>query len=1105
MALKSVTFNGSSTYVSCGNVPTSGKSCLTVEAWVYFNSLASSTQGIVSKDGGNGQDWALYTSNYTKISFRTKNNLGHVRTATFTGVTTGRWYHVAGVYDGDDVFVYVNGVVGGTIAPQISVIATSAQSVEIGRYSGSGYLSGKIGYVSISDNVRYAANFVVPTLPRAVDSHTLAQWNFTDSSTSLFNVKYVSTYNGTITSGTWGLDTPFFRNSLDTCHLFELKISGTDFFSNVVAKTFRYNEAEGGQTSTLSFDIEETGAAITINSWSEVVWLVDGIKEFGGYITKNTPRVAKNTNRKVYSITCESYVTVFGKVPKIKRHWIAKTSREIIIDLLAQVGLSEFDTSTYVSSGQVWNEFSCDKEPLTDTIDRLAKKDGFIWKIDANKYFYYQTASSSPALFSVGEITNSNATTVFPVSGEPSSTYDESDIRNRIKIVGGATVSEIIIERFDGNNNTLMFQLQYAPVYDVLYVLVGTSLQHHCTDWYSVFADGCDCLVNYLTGTVRWDTGNAPPSGTENVVVAYRRTIEISHQCESSASHTHYGRWFDYEVSDPTIKTEYMAQQVCASMIDQYEFGRFEGTFDIERFGLHVGQEVSIALPTIAVDALYTIRTVAIEIMSGLMVTCSVRFGDRRPRITSVLQPPQVVGSGGITGPITMGGGSGGGGGLVLAGGGGGIGPRLGGEAEIIRLNDRIEAFDKKTVMTDASDFGDATGVVMLYDKTTNTGKLVGLNDGVVQAYFDSNGSIRGGEGKVIIDESGLRIVSTTGSLSPKESIRFASEDGTKTYAQWYTFKSLASIDSYIISDGNEHDVNAHGTLTLSAFGNTGKYGNITLFAQGDGYSGGQANFSVLGDTSSSEISLLADIVYTYNGFSVNTNASPSGDFTASSVDVDKMLWLDSGTSTIYLGGDDDAVVVEKQGNFYLANGAKRYEDLRIEFTNIIGGAQDPTIEQFINDGMSTIGVYLYGFTREKDESAKHMSFVCQMPHNWDSGDITFHIHWTAKDSELGVCVQWAIEYTWQGIGGVFTTTSQIDSYTTIDSDPDVTAYKHYVTEFSPITPVFHQVDKSSIIVGRIIRRGFDASNDTYSYTAYLLQVDLSYKVNTFGTPGKYS
>ena len=63
-----------------------------------------------------------------------------------------------------------------------------------------------------------------------------------------------------------------------------------------------------------------------------------------------------------------------------------------------------------------------------------------------------------------------------------------------------------------------------------------------------------------------------------------------------------------------------------------------------------------------------------------------------------------------------------------------------------------------------AGEFGTATGVVIWFDRSTGVGKILGLLNGVPQAYFDSDGTINAGGGQIVLDENGIRLLFSGGS-----------------------------------------------------------------------------------------------------------------------------------------------------------------------------------------------------------------------------------------------------------------------------------------------------------------------------------------------------
>ena len=138
----SLSLNGTSNYAQ---VPTSAtlniSGPLTLEAWVKRNP-SSNYQDIISRESfgqsGTGGGYELTITNVGKARL----NLYQTPT-TYTNVigsttlTTGVWHHIAGVFDGTQMRIYVNGVLDGSVSSS-SAPASGTSNVRLGRNSGSG-------------------------------------------------------------------------------------------------------------------------------------------------------------------------------------------------------------------------------------------------------------------------------------------------------------------------------------------------------------------------------------------------------------------------------------------------------------------------------------------------------------------------------------------------------------------------------------------------------------------------------------------------------------------------------------------------------------------------------------------------------------------------------------------------------------------------------------------------------------------------------------------------------------------------------------------------------------------------------------------------------
>ncbi len=137
-------FDGIDEYVNVQDAPSirlTGN--YTVEAWIWPTSFGY-YDGIVSKyqtAGANGYTLRLGNFPYTSIQFN------GVETATGL-LSAFKWYHIAGVVNGNTVYIYINGVLVKTGSQGYTTIANS-DPLRIGVDYGSRYFSGVIDEVRL--------------------------------------------------------------------------------------------------------------------------------------------------------------------------------------------------------------------------------------------------------------------------------------------------------------------------------------------------------------------------------------------------------------------------------------------------------------------------------------------------------------------------------------------------------------------------------------------------------------------------------------------------------------------------------------------------------------------------------------------------------------------------------------------------------------------------------------------------------------------------------------------------------------------------------------------------------------------------------------------
>lgn len=207
----------------------------------------------------------------------------------------------------------------------------------------------------------------------------------------------------------------------------------------------------------------------------------------------------------------------------------------------------------------------------------------------------------------------------------------------------------------------------------------------------------------------------------------------------------------------------------------------------------------------------------------------------------------------------------------------------------------------------------------------------------------------------------------------------------------------------------------------------------------------------------------------------------------------------------IYVGDASHYTHIDSAGHQTMVGNAQPWDDLRIEPVARTTGTNAPSFERWYSNGGSR-GVYLYSFDDAVTASEKEVHFTMQMPHDWNNSTIHIHVHWVPSHSDTGATPRWGLEYNLADIGTVFTTPNTIYATGNVQNDTDLTAHKHYITEFTDIVPTTSYDDISMVLIGRLFRNSSDAADtyDTAGNKCGLLYIDAHYQRNSIGSDDEY-
>lgn len=209
--------------------------------------------------------------------------------------------------------------------------------------------------------------------------------------------------------------------------------------------------------------------------------------------------------------------------------------------------------------------------------------------------------------------------------------------------------------------------------------------------------------------------------------------------------------------------------------------------------------------------------------------------------------------------------------------------------------------------------------------------------------------------------------------------------------------------------------------------------------------------------------------------------------------------------STVADGGDPNLVQPEDWNAAHSGAFRPRWDDVRIEPVARTTGVNAPSFEKWMDDTPGTSrGVYLYSFDKAATNNQKEIFFSLQMPHDWNGGEVHLHIHWVGDTSRTAEAPRWGLEYSMAGIGQVYADTVFDYVNNNEQADANVTALRHYISEFAAIVPTSAQGGISAILAGRIFRQSGNAG-DTYTGKCGLLYIDAHYVRDSLGSVSEYN
>ena len=176
---KSILLDGIDDFVTFGDISDiENINALSIGFWFKYNSISTSADGLITKDGlprANGNWYISLQSNQVRFLLKTANGQDGLNSTT---LSSGTWYHTLCVWNGSTMKIYINGTLSNSISVTnaTGTLGSANDSVRIGRRINE-RLDGSIDEVAMWSNDQSAnASAIGSTLPTDLSSYSPLHW-----------------------------------------------------------------------------------------------------------------------------------------------------------------------------------------------------------------------------------------------------------------------------------------------------------------------------------------------------------------------------------------------------------------------------------------------------------------------------------------------------------------------------------------------------------------------------------------------------------------------------------------------------------------------------------------------------------------------------------------------------------------------------------------------------------------------------------------------------------------------------------------------------------------------------------------------------------------
>lgn len=375
-----------------------------------------------------------------------------------------------------------------------------------------------------------------------------------------------------------------------------LTIAGVDKSSLVDWQSLERDRVLTKEPDTLSFLIKKFASqTYKPTLGDEVVFTVNGTKEFGGYVTEINETILGRLE--YIDVRCKDYTHALDR-QLVSKTYTSQTVNSIISNLITT--FSTGFTTTNVNCTTTIDKVQFNYLPISKCLEKLTELvGGFDWYVDYDKDIHFFETSAVLATF---DITDTSANYIF---NSLEVNEDTSQLRNEVIIRGGTlTSASTRTELLSGDGTKVIFPLatkfSTTPTITVGGVAKTVGIANIDTTGYDVYWD-------YNQKSLRFTSAPASAANNISIVATYEYPLILQKRSETSIAT--YGL-FQSVIVDKTLKDLETAGLRADVELIKYANPEKTAKFKTYTNGLLTGQTINISSTIRGYNDDYKIRTV---------------------------------------------------------------------------------------------------------------------------------------------------------------------------------------------------------------------------------------------------------------------------------------------------------------------------------------------------------------------------------------------------------------------------------------------------------------------------------------------------------------